>query len=48
MKKLNKLSLSLVVDSLLFTQNYALPSGGKFTYEISGAININDNRYHRK
>lgn len=28
MKKLNKLSLSLVVGSLLFTQSYALPSGG--------------------
>ncbi|EAI0840044.1 hemagglutination domain protein, partial [Campylobacter jejuni] len=26
MKKLNKLSLSLVVGSLLFTQSYALPS----------------------
>ncbi|EAI8689999.1 hemagglutination domain protein, partial [Campylobacter jejuni] len=25
MKKLNKLSLSLVVGSLLFTQSYALP-----------------------
>lgn len=27
MKKLNKLSLSLVVGSLLFTQSYTLPSG---------------------
>ncbi|EAK0368717.1 filamentous hemagglutinin N-terminal domain-containing protein, partial [Campylobacter jejuni] len=42
MKKLNKLSLSLVVGSLLFTQSYALPSGGKFTHETSGTININD------
>ncbi|EAL5360526.1 filamentous hemagglutinin N-terminal domain-containing protein [Campylobacter jejuni] len=42
MKKLNKLSLSLVVGSLLFTQSYALPSGGKFTHGTSGSININD------
>ncbi|EAK0419080.1 filamentous hemagglutinin N-terminal domain-containing protein [Campylobacter jejuni] len=42
MKKLNKLSLSLVVGSLLFTQSYALPSGGKFTHGTSGTININD------
>ncbi|ECL7558365.1 filamentous hemagglutinin N-terminal domain-containing protein, partial [Campylobacter jejuni] len=38
MKKLNKLSLSLVVGSLLFTQSYALPSGGKFTHGTSGSI----------
>ncbi|EAI4351022.1 filamentous hemagglutinin N-terminal domain-containing protein, partial [Campylobacter jejuni] len=43
MKKLNKLSLSLVVGSLLFTQSYALPSGGKFTHGTSGTININGN-----
>ncbi|HEF8208977.1 TPA: filamentous hemagglutinin N-terminal domain-containing protein [Campylobacter jejuni] len=42
MKKLNKLSLSLVVGSLLFTQSYALPSGDKFTHGTSGTININD------
>ncbi|EAK3931322.1 filamentous hemagglutinin N-terminal domain-containing protein [Campylobacter jejuni] len=42
MKKLNKLSLSLVAGSLLFTQSYALPSGGKFTHGTSGTININD------
>ena len=42
MKKLNKLSLPLVVGSLLFTQSYALPSGGKFTHGTSGSININD------
>ncbi|EJT2947094.1 filamentous hemagglutinin N-terminal domain-containing protein [Campylobacter jejuni] len=40
MKKLNKLSLSLVVGSLLFTQSYALPSGGKFTHETSGSISV--------
>ncbi len=43
MKKLNKLSLSLVVGSLLFTQSYALPSGGKFTHGTSGTINVNGN-----
>ncbi|EAI9164813.1 filamentous hemagglutinin N-terminal domain-containing protein [Campylobacter jejuni] len=43
MKKLNKLSLSLVVGSLLFTQSYALPSGGKFTHGTSGSINVNGN-----
>lgn len=37
MKKLNKLSLSLVVGSLLFTQSYALPSGG---ISVSGGFNI--------
>lgn len=40
MKKLNKLSLSLVVGSLLFTQSYALPSGGKFTHGTSGSISV--------
>lgn len=43
MKKLNKLSLSLVVGSLLFKQSYALPSGGKFTHGTSGSINVNGN-----
>lgn len=43
MKKLNKLSLSLVVGSLLFTQSYALLSGGKFTHGTSGSINVNGN-----
>ncbi|EOJ2115565.1 filamentous hemagglutinin N-terminal domain-containing protein [Campylobacter jejuni] len=40
MKKLNKLSLSLVVGSLLFIQSYALPSGGKFTHGTSGSISV--------
>ncbi|EAJ8824849.1 filamentous hemagglutinin N-terminal domain-containing protein [Campylobacter jejuni] len=40
MKKLNKLSLSLVVGSLLFTQSYALPSGGKFTHGTSESISV--------
>ncbi|EDO8698937.1 filamentous hemagglutinin N-terminal domain-containing protein [Campylobacter jejuni] len=40
MKKLNKLSLSLVVGSLLFTQSYALPSGDKFTHGTSGSISV--------
>ncbi|WP_198424937.1 filamentous hemagglutinin N-terminal domain-containing protein, partial [Campylobacter jejuni] len=35
-----KLSLSLVVGSLLFTQSYALPSGGKFTHGTSGSISV--------
>lgn len=40
MKKLNKLSLSLVVGSLLFAQSYALPSGSKFTHGTSGSISV--------
>ncbi|EAK0374050.1 filamentous hemagglutinin N-terminal domain-containing protein [Campylobacter jejuni] len=41
--KNNKIVLSIVVGSLLFTQSYALPSGGKFTHGTSGSINVNGN-----
>ncbi|MGM8974711.1 two-partner secretion domain-containing protein, partial [Campylobacter jejuni] len=41
--KNNKIVLSIVVSSLLFSQSYALPSGGKFTHGTSGTININGN-----
>ncbi|EEP3708231.1 filamentous hemagglutinin N-terminal domain-containing protein [Campylobacter jejuni] len=40
--KNNKIVLSVVVSSLLFSQSYALPSGGKFTHGTSGTINVND------
>ncbi|WP_173405607.1 two-partner secretion domain-containing protein, partial [Campylobacter jejuni] len=38
--KNNKIILSIVVSSLLFTQSYALPSGGKFTHGTSGSISV--------
>ncbi|HED8268845.1 TPA: filamentous hemagglutinin N-terminal domain-containing protein, partial [Campylobacter jejuni] len=41
--KNNKIILSIVVSSLLFSQSYALPSGGKFTHGTSGSINVNGN-----
>ncbi|MFK0406013.1 filamentous hemagglutinin N-terminal domain-containing protein [Campylobacter jejuni] len=41
--KNNKIVLSIVVSSLLFSQSYALPSGGKFTHGTSGTINVNGN-----
>ncbi|HID0731386.1 TPA: filamentous hemagglutinin N-terminal domain-containing protein [Campylobacter jejuni] len=41
--KNNKIVLSIVVSSLLFSQSYALPSGGKFTHGTSGSINVNGN-----
>lgn len=41
--KNNKIVLSIVVSSLLFSQSYALPSGGKFTHGTSGTINVNSN-----
>ncbi|ENT5818155.1 filamentous hemagglutinin N-terminal domain-containing protein [Campylobacter jejuni] len=41
--KNNKIILSIVVSSLLFSQSYALPSGGKFTHGTSGTINVNGN-----
>ncbi|EPS9001932.1 beta strand repeat-containing protein [Campylobacter jejuni] len=41
--KNNKIVLSIVVSSLLFSQSYALPSGGKFTHGTSGSISVNGN-----
>lgn len=41
--KNNKIVLSIVVSSLLFSQSYALPSGSKFTHGTSGTINVNGN-----
>ncbi|EHO4642881.1 filamentous hemagglutinin N-terminal domain-containing protein [Campylobacter jejuni] len=39
MKKMSKhIVLSFVVSSLLFSQAYALPSGGKFTHGSTGSI----------
>ncbi|EJS3352585.1 hypothetical protein PAL56_001527, partial [Campylobacter jejuni] len=38
--KNNKIILSIVVSSLLFSQSYALPSGGKFTHGTSGSISV--------
>ncbi|ECR4130843.1 filamentous hemagglutinin N-terminal domain-containing protein [Campylobacter jejuni] len=44
MKKMSKhIVLSFAVSSLLFSQAYALPSGGKFTHGTSGAIHTSGN-----
>ncbi|EDP7951594.1 hypothetical protein I9C25_00220 [Campylobacter jejuni] len=41
MKKMSKhIVLSFAVSSLLFSQAYALLSGGKFTHGTSGTISI--------
>lgn len=40
--KNNKIVISIVASSLLFSQSYALPSGGKFTHGTSGSISVND------
>ncbi|EOH7719845.1 hypothetical protein ACMCEF_001758 [Campylobacter jejuni] len=39
MKKMSKhIVLSFAVSSLLFSQAYALPQGGKFTHGSTGSI----------
>lgn len=44
MKKMSKhIVLSFAVSSLLFSQAYALPSGGKFTHGTSGTIHTSGN-----
>ncbi len=44
MKKMSKhIVLSFAVSSLLFSQAYALPQGGKFTHGTSGTIHTSGN-----
>ncbi|MEF3276342.1 hypothetical protein LJA23_01525 [Campylobacter jejuni] len=44
MKKMSKhIVLSFAVGSLLFSQAYAVPQGGKFTHGTSGTIHTSGN-----